>query len=84
MCDDLVGVLRRLESRAAVAGLAADTPTGLLSEASGAQDFLPGRVGRGRQGGVMRVTRDGRRASDLTLQLAEAAQELMVELVLLA
>jgi hypothetical protein len=80
--DDVVRVLRPLESRAGVSGLAADLAARLPAEASGARGFLPGRVRRGRQGGVMGVARDRRAALDLVLQLAEASQELMVELLL--
>jgi hypothetical protein len=65
-------------------GLAADLEPGLLAEAAGARDFLPGRVCGGREAGVVRVARNGRPALDLTLQLTDAAEELMVELMLLA
>ena len=81
--DDVVRMLRLLESRAAVAGLAADPAAGLLTEASGAGDFLPRRVERWRQVGVMGVTLDRGTALDLTFEFADAAAELVVELLLL-
>jgi hypothetical protein len=83
VCDEAVGVRRLLEGRAAVAGLAADPSAGLLAEAAGAGDFLPGRVGRGRQVRVVGVARDRGTALDLTFEFADASAELVGKLLLL-
>jgi len=84
MKDELVGFGDLPERGSTMTELTAGQKAASLSEAFGARDFLPGRVGGGRQGRVVRVARDGRAAVfDRVLQLAEASQELMVELMLL-
>jgi hypothetical protein len=83
MNDELVGFGDLPERGSTMTELTAGQEAAFLSEAAGARDFLPGRVGSGRQGGVMGVARDARAAVfDRVLQLSEASQELVVELLL--
>lgn len=82
--DDAVRARGLPQCRATVSGLADGPQPGLQPGTSGAQDFLPGRVRRGRQGRVMRVAPErGAATLDLTFEFADAAEELVVELMLL-
>jgi hypothetical protein len=81
--DESVWLRDLSESRSVMRELTAGLAPGLLSEAPGALDLVPGRVGRGRQVRVVGVAGDGHPTLDLVLQLAEAPEELIVELLLL-
>ena len=79
----MIGLRGLPEGGAGMSELAAGLQPGPGAQTLGARDFLPRRVGGGWQGGVVGVADDGRGAAlDHLFQLVEAAQELVVELLL--
>lgn len=72
----MIGLRGLPEGSTDVSDLAAGLQPRPSAQTPGARNFLPGRVGGGRQGGVVGVAHDGRGAAlDHLFQLAEAAQE---------
>lgn len=82
MNDDLIRLRDLPKCRAAMTELTAGLASRLLSKASGTRNFLPGRIKRWRQGRVVRVALNRLPVAtlDLMLQLAEASEEVMVQL----